>query len=136
MAKKIDTGNSSKKKRGSGFAWLLIFSVVIIFILVAQMQEKNKRIAFLEGKDNHRGAQNNASEAQTPLDKEKLKETAGKALQKLINKPPSIGEKWILTDVRFPKADCISLDYEDGHFGDTVTYKIVNPSDPDTWIKQ
>ncbi len=72
----------------------------------------------------------------TALDKENLKKTAEKALPTLINKAPSVGEKWLLVDIKFPKSDCIAIDYEDGHIFGTVTYKIINPSDPDTWIKQ
>ena len=144
MAKKKNGEKSAKKKKKkkktSGLAWLFSLAILVIFILVMQLQEKEKHIEMMTKQTRSGAAQNgvqgNQAKPGSMLDKEKVKATADAALAKLIGKAPSAGSSWFLDGVTFLKNDCITITYEDGHTFGSITYKVADASNSDTWVKQ
>ena len=140
MAKKKAGGKAQKRKGGGALAWLFALSVIVIFVLVVQLQEKDKRIAALTKREHPETRRNLEDAGQDPsgtgFDKERIKRQAETALPRLIGKAPPAGSSWNLDNVQFLANDRIIISYEDGHTLGSVTYKIVDPSDPSTWVKQ
>ncbi|MEI7905476.1 MAG: hypothetical protein WCI43_08710 [Candidatus Firestonebacteria bacterium] len=130
---------AKKKSGGNNFQLtLLILAIVVIFILVAQLQEKDKKINLLTGRTptaEKRGE--NTSKSGKPIaDKEKIKKIAETNLEKLVGREKKSGENWFIDEIRFLNDDLVRISYEDGHTVNNITFKIVDQNDCGTWLKQ
>ena len=142
MAKK-KTSTGQKKGGRSGMMWLLLFAVVVIFVLVAQLQEKDRKLAKLNkpaGSEKQKDADSAVEYVVKPnvelLDKEKIQKTAEANLEKLVGRAKKPGENWFVDDVKLIKNNLVKISYEDGHTVNSVTYKVKDQNDCSTWVKQ
>ncbi len=53
-----------------------------------------------------------------------------KQINALAKSPPTGGGKWFVTQVRFEAPDIAVVEYEDGHFSNQMTLRILLPSIP------
>ena len=129
------------KKKGGGNSFqliLLILSVVIIFVLVAQLQEKDKKIDFLTGRTPtaEKRGENSLKSGKPIADREKIKKIAETNLEKLVGRAKKPGENWFVDEIKFLSDDFIRISYEDGHTVNNITFKIVDQNDCGTWLKK